>query len=208
VAFGLGPVTRAVAAILPSTYNCGEPPLFAELCAAIQEGAIMPEIAWGKKVSAAFKAKVVQISSDLGCDPSHLMSAMAFETGESFSPSVRNKTSNATGLIQFMPKTAKSLGTTIDELAAMTAVDQLDFVKKHLKPFKNKMKTVSDVYMTILFPVAVGKPEAFVLFKSPTKAFQQNKGLDANKDGQVTKGEAAAKVQAKLVKGLAKSLRG
>ena len=170
----------------------------------------MPEIAWGKspKISSAFKSKVILISDDLGCDPSHLMSAMAFETGETFSPSIRNPASLATGLIQFIRPTAKSLGTTIDELAAMSAVDQLDFVKKYLKPFKGKMNTVSDVYMTILFPKAVGKAEAFVLFKNPTKAFKQNKGLDVNKDGQVTKGEAAAKVHAKLVKGLDKSLRG
>ena len=168
----------------------------------------MPEIAWGKKVSSAFKSKVIGISGGLGCDPSHLMSAMAFETGESFSPSIKNKVSGATGLIQFMPKTAKSLGTTTDDLAAMSAVDQLDFVEKYLEPFKNKMSMVSDVYMTILFPKAVGRPEAFVLFRSPSKAYEQNKGLDANKDGEVTKGEAAAKVQAKLVKGLDKSLRG
>jgi hypothetical protein len=168
----------------------------------------MPEIAWGKKVSAPFKTKVLAISSDLGCDPSHLMSAMAFETGERFTPDVRNKASGATGLIQFMPTTAKSLGTTTAALAQMSAVDQLDFVKAYLKPFKGKMTTLSDVYMTILFPAAVGKPEAHVLFKSPTKAYEQNKGLDANKDGQVTKGEAAAKVQAKLVKGLGASLRG
>ena len=171
-------------------------------------GANMPEIAWGKKVSGSFKSKVIQICGELGCDPSNLMSAMAFETGESFSPSIRNKQSGATGLIQFMPSTAIGLGTTTDKLAAMSAVNQLDFVRKYLKPFKNKMNTVSDVYMTILFPVAVGKPEAFVLFKKPSKQYNQNSGLDANKDGQVTKGEAAAKVQAKLVKGLDKSLRG
>jgi hypothetical protein len=168
----------------------------------------MPEIAWGKKVSSAFKSKVIQICDDLICDPSNLMSAIAFETGESFSPSIRNRQSGATGLIQFMPKTAIGLGTTTDALAAMSAVDQLDFVRQYLKPFKNKMNTVSDVYMTILFPVAVGKPEAFVLFKKPSRAYDQNSGLDANKDGQVTKAEAAAKVQAKLIKGLDKSLRG
>jgi len=168
----------------------------------------MPDIAWGKKVGGPFKAKVIQISGGLGCDPSHLMAAMAFETGESFSPSIRNKMSGATGLIQFMPKTAASLGTTIDALAAMSAVDQLDFVRKYLNPFKNRMKTLSDVYMTILFPVAVGKPEAQVLFKKPSKTYEQNSGLDVNKDGQVTKGEAAAKVQAKLSKGLGADFRG
>jgi hypothetical protein len=54
----------------------------------------------------------------------------------------------------------------------------------------------------------VGKPEAKVLFASPSKAYQQNSGLDVNKDGQVTKGEAAAKVQAMLSKGLGSDYRG
>jgi hypothetical protein len=136
------------------------------------------------------------------------MSAMAFETGETFSPKIRNPQSGATGLIQFMERTARGLGTTTAKLAAMTDVEQLDFVKKHLNPFKNRMHTVSDVYMTILFPRAVAKPEAFVLFKKPTRAYEQNKGLDANRDGEITKGEAAAKVHAKLVKGLGANLRG
>ena len=56
----------------------------------------MVEIAWGARVSAAFKRKVISISEGLGCDPSHLMSAMAFETGERFTPDVRNKVSGAT----------------------------------------------------------------------------------------------------------------
>lgn len=47
--------------------------------------------------------------------------------------------------------------------------------------------------MAILWPAAVGKDEAFVMFRSPTVQYKQNKGLDSNKDGSVTKGEAAAK---------------
>src|SRR5437870_8368144 len=39
------------------------------------------EIAWGKKVSAEFKAKVIAICNGLACDPNYLMAAMAFETG-------------------------------------------------------------------------------------------------------------------------------
>jgi hypothetical protein len=58
------------------------------------------------------------------------MAAMAFETGETFSPSIKNKASGATGLIQFMRSTAKGSGTTTAALAEMTAVDQLDFVEK------------------------------------------------------------------------------
>jgi hypothetical protein len=167
-----------------------------------------PEIAWGKKVDAAFKTKVLKISANLGCDPSHLMAAMAFETRETFSPKVKNPHSSATGLIQFMSPTAKGLGTTTAKLAAMTAVEQLDFVALHLKRFKGKMKTLSDVYMTILWPASVGKPEAEVLFEKPSSAYEKNKRLDANKDGAITKGEAASKVQAKLDKGLSNALRG
>jgi Transglycosylase SLT domain len=168
----------------------------------------MAKIAWGKKVSKDFKAKVIAISDKLGCDPSHLMSAMAFETGETFSPKIQNPKSKATGLIQFMPSTAKGLGSSIDELKAMTAEDQLDVVGRYLRPFKNRMKSLSDVYMTILLPSAVGKAEAHPLFVSPKIAYVQNKGLDVNKDGVVTKGEAAGKVQLKLNRGLSTTFCG
>ncbi|MFS8146450.1 DUF2272 domain-containing protein [Rhizobium sp. BR 249] len=165
-------------------------------------------IAWGKKVSAEFRARIVAIADRLSCDPSHLMAAMAFETGESFSPSKTNPYSNATGLIQFMPKTAISLGTTIHLLAQMSAVQQLEYVEKYMSPFSGKMHSLSDVYMAILYPKAVGKPEAQVLFSQGTPAYTQNAGLDTNDDGVVTKGEATSKVQAMLAKGLSTNLAG
>jgi hypothetical protein len=160
------------------------------------------KIAWGKKVSADFKAKVIGICGGLSCDPSFLMASMAFETGATFSPTLQNPRSLATGLIQFLPSTAASLGTSIAALEQMTAVAQLDFVQKYLTPFKGRMLSLSDVYMTILFPVAVGKPDSFVLFAAPSSAYEQNSGLDVNHDGQVTKGEAASKVQSMLDQGL------
>jgi hypothetical protein len=166
------------------------------------------EIAWGKKVSADFKAKVIAICTGLGCDPSYVMAAMAFETGATFSPSELNPRSGATGLIQFLPSTAVGLGTTIQALARMTAVEQLDYVKKYLNPFNGRMRSLSDVYMSILFPAAVGKPDSFVLFSAPSTAYRQNAGLDVNHDNQVTKGEAASKVQARLDDGLSVVNRG
>jgi hypothetical protein len=126
------------------------------------------------------------------------MAVMSFETGHTFSPSIRNKVSDATGLIQFMPKTAKGLGTTIDKLAQMTAEEQLDFVEAHFRPFKGKMKNVEDCYMAVLFPVAVGKPNNHVLFVKGTTQYKQNSGLDRDGDGKITKLEAASKVSALL----------
>jgi hypothetical protein len=55
--------------------------------------------------------------------------------------------------------------------------------------------------MAILWPRAIGKPNDYVLFASPTKQYKQNSGLDQDRDGKVTKYEAAAAVRAKLTKG-------
>ncbi|MEF8731684.1 MAG: transglycosylase [Candidatus Accumulibacter meliphilus] len=168
-----------------------------------------PEIAFGKKVSGEFKTKVITIATELGVNVDYLMAAMAFETGGTFNPAVKSLAgSGATGLIQFMPKTAIGLGTSTDDLAKMTAVTQLDYVKKYFLPYQGRLKQLEDVYMAILWPKAVGKDNDFVLFAAPSMAYQQNKGLDSNKDGKVTKAEAAAKVRAKLNEGLKPASKG
>ena len=149
-------------------------------------------------VSQEFKDKVVQIATDLGTNPNFLMAVMSFESGGTFSPSVKNSLSGAVGLIQFMPPTAKGLGTSSQALAQMTAEDQLDFVAKHFKRFKGRLKTLEDTYMAVLFPAAVGKGSDHVLFTKPSKQYKQNSGLDINKDGQITVGEATDKVRARL----------
>jgi hypothetical protein len=130
------------------------------------------------------------------------MAAMAFETGETFSPSIRNSVSGATGLIQFMPSTAQSLGTTTTALAAMTDVQQLEYVERYFRGRAGQLGTVEDVYMAILWPRAVGQPNSYTLFSDPSVQYRQNRGLDANGDGSVTKDEAASPVRRKLNKGL------
>jgi hypothetical protein len=161
------------------------------------------KIAWGAKVSTAFKNKVVQICTDLGVSPDFLMACMAFETGETFSPSIKNAAgSGATGLIQFMPATAKSLGTTTDKLANMSAVEQLNYVKKYFLPYKNRLKKLEDVYMAILYPAAIGEPTDYALFNKGKKTYSQNKGFDVNRDGKITLREISKKVRDKYNKGL------
>jgi len=165
------------------------------------------KLAWGAKVSPEFRKKLIGHCGAMSINPDHLMACMAWESGESFSPSIRNAAgSGAVGLIQFMPQTARHLGTSTDELADMTAEAQLDFVFKYFAPWSGKLRTLSDVYMAILWPAAVGKPEDHVLFlkgdaRRP-KLYLQNAGLDGDKDGDIDKAECAAKVRAKLEKGL------
>lgn len=170
-----------------------------------------PAIAWGAKVSQTFRDRVWWISDTLTgaqgglFDPNNLMACMAFESAETFSADIKNAAgSGAVGLIQFMPTTAAELGTTTAKLAAMTAEDQLNFVYKYFRAAiktRGPILTLEDTYMAILLPSAVGKPNSTPLFTGGV-AYRQNAGLDTNKDGVVTKFEAANLVRAKLDRGL------
>lgn len=167
-------------------------------------------LAWGKKVSLEFAERVQSIGVELGLDPSWLMAVMAFESGGTFSPSVRNQAgSGAVGLIQFMPQTAAMLGTTTEALTEMTAEEQLEYVRRYFLPTAHLIHyddDVSDLYMAVLWPAGIGKPDDYVLFDKSDplhpKRYLQNKGLDFNKDGKVTKAEAASPVQKRLEQGL------
>jgi peptidoglycan hydrolase-like protein with peptidoglycan-binding domain len=139
---------------------------------------------------------VLQIAARLETNPNFLLAVMSFESGGTFSPSVKNQAgSGAVGLIQFMPATAVGLGTTTEALAGMTAEAQLDFVEKHFRRFKGRLQTLEDAYMAVLLPKAVGKGNDFVLFERPSVAFTQNKGLDIDGDGRITVFDASSKVR-------------
>ena len=158
-------------------------------------------LAWGAKVSPAFRAKVRGIAERLGCKADDLMGCMAWESGETFSPAVKNMAgSGAVGLIQFMPATAKALGTSTGALAAMTAEEQLDWVERYFQPSKGRLGTLADLYMAILWPAAVGKPMNAPLWGKDSRptTYRQNAGLDANRDGVITKAECAGKFSSGL----------
>lgn len=167
---------------------------------------MITQLAWGAKAGKEFSDKVVSIArgfnwyDDAATD---LMSCMAFESGETFSPSIKNMAgSGATGLIQFMPSTAIDLGTTVQQLERMTAVQQLDYVQRYFNRYAARIKDLPDMYMAILLPSYIGKSPFSALFSRGTVAYRQNAALDADSDGMVTKAEAAARVLAKKHKGL------
>ena len=54
--------------------------------------------------------------------------------------------------------------------------------------------------MCVLAPAAVGKPADFVLYRSPRKSYTQNKGLDKEGKGYITKEDATEQVSKKLEK--------
>lgn len=199
---------RSVGA-LPAEVPVTEPPANPSLLP-IPENANKPAppMAWGQKVSATFRARIWWMSCTLRMDPNWVMACIAWESGESFSASKKNMAgSGATGLIQFMPSTARDMGTTTDKLAAMSDEDQINYVYRYFKDAiatHGPLTTLEDTYMAILWPTAIGDPVSTPLWtkdKRPT-TYRQNAGLDSNRDGTITKFEAANHVREKLVKGL------
>ncbi|MEM1240377.1 MAG: transglycosylase SLT domain-containing protein, partial [Cyanobacteria bacterium P01_H01_bin.26] len=149
-----------------------------------------------------FQAKVNEMAGRLGMNPDYLMAVMGFETGGTFDPSIRNAAgSGATGLIQFMPSTARGLGTSTGALAGMSQLDQLDYVEQYLSPYAGQLNSLEDTYMSVLYPAAIGRGAGHTLFNQGTTAYRQNSGLDINEDGRITVGEATNKVREYLPAG-------
>jgi peptidoglycan hydrolase-like protein with peptidoglycan-binding domain len=162
------------------------------------------KICWGVKFGTSEIDRLVQMIKNLGMAPITIhdfMACMAWETGEQFSPATKSPVSTATGLIQFMKATATGLGTTVEALAAMTVVQQLDYVEKYFKPYKGKLNNLGDIYMAIIWPAGIGKPDSYVMWKTGDAPFEPNSGLDLNKDGQILRIECLHKVNNKYVKG-------
>ncbi len=124
-----------------------------------------------------FTEKVNNICTELRIEANWLMFVMWFES--KLNPQAVNPISGATGLIQFMPNTARSLGTTTAALRHMSNVQQLDYVLAYLRPYKGRMKRWVDVYLAVFYPKAMGKPD-FVITSDIVA--RQNKIFDINKD--------------------------
>lgn len=150
-----------------------------------------------------FFKKIISISKKLDCDPSHLMAVINLETAGTFKASIQNSSSNATGLIQFMPKTATNMGTSIEKLANMSEVEQLDYVEKYLLDRKKERKIKGKVdattlYCLIFWPDAANKENNYLIANNKNKnvgVYNGNKGLDYNKDKSITRGDLDQRVK-------------
>lgn len=134
-------------------------------------------IEYVKENKEEFATKVADICNQLNINPNWLMFVMWFESR--LNPQAVNPISGATGLIQFMPSTARSLGTTTDALKRMGNVQQLDYVLAYLRTYRGRMKTWVDVYLAVFYPRAMGNPN-FVITSDIVA--RQNKIFDLNKD--------------------------
>ena len=159
-----------------------------------------------KENRSAFESKVRDISSRLGIDPNWIMHVMYLESG--LNHRIQNTTypvdgGYATGLIQFIPSTARSLGTTADKIRAMTNVQQL-------APYRSKLQSFIDVYFTVFFPAAAGKPKEWVFQTAKISAHSvaaSNPVFDLNKDGKLSVAEVEQAMMKKVPAALVDSFK-
>ena len=132
-----------------------------------------------------FVQKVKDLAGRLGVKPEWILAVMKNESG--MSTTAKNPNGGATGLIQFMPATARGLGTTTDALSKMSAVEQLKYVEKYYAPFAGKIKSGTDLYMATFWPAGVGKGDDYKI--GGAEVARVNKIFDLDKNGQITAGE-------------------
>lgn len=155
--------TRFTGGVLPVFGDT--PSTAADINAAYPEIAAVP--GWAEKI--------VEVAGRLRIpDPGWLANAMWFESR--LDPAATNASFGCTGLIQFCPNSgAKRVGKTTDELRAMGAIEQMDYVEIYLSDYRGRMNTSADLYMSIYFPVAVGRGPSYNIYNW----YFVNKGVNA-----------------------------
>lgn len=152
-----------------------------------------------ERTTLEFRIALIALGRELDIDPNAMAAVMSIESG--FRPAIRNPHGGAVGLIQFMPATLKVWGLTSDQAAAMSAVEQLELVKRFYR-YARGTTDPGRLYMLTFLPKYADSPEGFVLGARDSAEIRdglklhniwaQNAGLDTNKDGLITVGEVKA----------------
>jgi len=130
----------------------------------------------------AFIDKVKTVAAAINANYVDVLACMHLETGGTFDPAITNSL-GYTGLIQFGEASgARLVGTTTAALRAMDRVTQCDYVQKYF--IANRLTTKAptprlvDLYLTILWPAAVGKPGDYVIFPAGSAQYKANPAFD------------------------------
>lgn len=125
-----------------------------------------------------------------------------------FNPAATNSI-GAVGLIQFVPSTYQGWGYTKTQMQNMSALNQLDLVKRFYWNARGKFNSYPDLHLFAFFPAALGKPDNWVLETSNLSAqtvVTHNPGFDLNNDGKITVGEYKQRVYDRTVQRVGKQV--
>lgn len=158
-----------------------------------------------EKLDSNFLNRVKEIAQKLNCDYKDLLALMNSESGI--------KTNNwngstAVGLIQFTDASVAELNNkyglnlTKEKIARMSPMEQLDLVEKYLTIAKsynfapNERLSAGDLYAITFLPGRAGQD---ILCRRGEKFYSQNKGLDLNNDGVISKQDLENKLAKKHI---------
>jgi hypothetical protein len=148
----------------------------------------------------SFTRSAEQVAANLNIPVNWMYAVMQNESN--FDPSIPNQlyvqqgrgADAAVGLIQFMPATARALGTSTEELAGMSRTDQLVYVERYLEQYADKIQSPEDVYLATFYPRALGEDDSFVIgsevsAERAADITRSNPPFDMDDDGIITVGE-------------------
>jgi hypothetical protein len=137
------------------------------------------------------KEYVTSMCKDLGhITEKDIYSIIHIESGGN--PAAVNKTSGASGLIQWTPSTASKMGYTVEMIRSMTVIEQLKLAKDYLmiyRPAKGYHGYI-DLYLAVFYPRAMGQPNDYVIGAENSKVMKHPTNAAMSSDGkQLTKGD-------------------
>ena len=157
------------------------------------------------KLDINFLNRVKQIANKLNCDYRDLLALMNSESGIKTSAWNGN---TGVGLIQFTNASISELNQKYrlnlskEKIAQMSPMEQLDLVEKYLTIAKsysfspNAKLSAGDLYAITFLP---GKANQNILSRNGDEYYKQNKGLDINKDGIISKKDLELRLAKKHV---------
>jgi hypothetical protein len=136
-------------------------------------------------VQGDFDIELESLAMESDLDPEKIKAVMGPESGGK--ADARNPKSGATGLIQFLPSIARDLGTSTEELASMSATEQLPFVMKYLSDRGVTSDSPTEDYvMAVAAPAFIGKPPETVVYRKGSKEWEQNPAWRPPGGGDIT----------------------
>lgn len=123
-------------------------------------------------------AYIEEVATLVGTNPAWLDALINFETGGTYSPTIKNPRSSARGLIQITDAAAQDLGFR-DSLDAVTKNPDVqsqmyNVVLPYLERYK-PLETRQKLYMAVFYPAAMSEPPDTVF---PAWVRQANPGVD------------------------------
>jgi hypothetical protein len=145
-----------------------------------------------------FLAEVTRVCRKFGIKEGDLLGLMASESG--FNPASDNGTH--VGLIQFSRDSARAVGTTQAALKGMTRAQQMKYVEKYFDHWKSAgyfpdNPTAGQLYSVVFAPAYANKQDHEALYSAGSAAYNSNRPLDTNNDGQITMAEMGQRIQRK-----------